>query len=68
MIEGCKITVCSGITTIRFSVAPTSQEVQRVIDELVDNYPSEYRLWDFSNVRFAFSKDEIRTIAEYNRE
>lgn len=67
MIENCKITVNDGITCIQFGVAPTYQEALRVIDELADKYPYEYRLWDFSNLQFDFSMTEIRDIAEYGK-
>lgn len=67
MIESCEITVRNGITSIQFGIAPSYQEVRRVIDELADKYPYEYRLWDFSNVQFDFSMDEIRKIAEYGK-
>ena len=56
-----------GITTILFSDKPTYSDAQAVIDEIAENFPYEKRLWDFSNIRFDFTIDEIKSIAKYGK-
>ena len=56
-----------GVTTIRFTTAPTYQDVVGIIDELVDKYPYEIRLWDLSCINFDFSMDELMAIADYGK-
>ena len=57
----------NGITTVRFSEKPTFEEVQGVIDDLVENYPYDLRVWDLSNIDFNFSEQEIIDIANYGK-
>ena len=56
-----------GITTIRFTDRPSYIEVQGVIDAIVEHYPYDLRLWDFSNIEFDFSEKEIIDIANYGK-
>ncbi len=57
----------SGITRIGFSRKPTYEETKSAIDDLAENYPYEKRLWDFRDLEFDFTMDEIRAIAEYGK-
>ncbi len=54
----------NGITRIQFSKNPEYNEVQTVIDDIAENFPYVKRLWDFSNIKFDLSVDEIKAIAE----
>ena len=56
-----------GITEIRFSQAPTYDDARAAIDDIAANFPYEKRLWDFSNIAFDFTMDELRSIAEYGK-
>lgn len=56
-----------GITRVQFSKRPTFSDAQSVIDDIVENYPYERRLWDLSNIKFDFTMDEIEKIAEYGK-
>ncbi len=57
----------NNITRIVFSKAPTFDEAKEVIDKLAVNNSYHLRLWDFSNVLFDFSIDEIKDIASYGK-
>lgn len=61
------ITHKDGITKIKFLVKPTLDQAKLIIDEIVENYPYDKRLWDLSEVDFDFSTAEIRVIAEYGK-
>lgn len=56
-----------GITRITFSSKPTYDDAKQVIDEIADDFPYEKRLWDFTNIRFDFTIDEIKSIAKYGK-
>ena len=57
----------NGITSIRFSKNPTYSDAQTVIDDIAENFPYTKRLWDFTNIKFDFTMDEIKAIAEYGK-
>ena len=57
----------NGITEIRFSQAPSYADARAAIDDIAANFPYEKRLWDFSNVAFDFTMDELYSIAEYGK-
>jgi len=59
--------VKNGITTIVFSEDPTFDVCKAVIDELAATKSYHFRLWDFSEVLFTFSMDEIKAIARYGK-
>ena len=61
------ITHKEGITKVKFLVKPSFDQVKSIIDEIVENYPYEKRLWDLSKIDFDFSTTEIRMIAEYGK-
>ena len=61
------ITYIDGITKIKFLVSPNLELCKSIIDEIVENYPYEKRLWDLSEIKFDFSTSEIQTIAEYGK-
>lgn len=61
------ITVEDGITRIKFLVNPTYEDTKKIIDEIVENYPYERRLWDMSEINFDFTTAEIQLIAEYGK-
>jgi hypothetical protein len=56
-----------GITEIRCDQAPTYNNARAIIDDIAANFPYEKRLWDFSNVDFDFTMEELRSIAEYGK-
>ena len=61
------ITHIDGITTIKFLVKPSFNSVKTIIDEIIESYPYEKRLWDLSEVDFDFTTAEIKMIAEYGK-
>ncbi len=61
------ITLEDGITRIKFLAAPSLEQTKAIIDEIVENYPYEKRLWDMSEIKFDFTTDEIQEIAEYGK-
>ena len=67
MLEHCTIKTIDGITEIHFSKAPTIGDARDVIDRLADENSYHLRLWDFSDVLFDFTMDEIREIAAYGK-
>ena len=67
MTDKYTIEYLDGITRIQFSDKPTYSDAQAVIDEIAANFPYEKRLWDFSNIRFDFTIDEIKSIAKYGK-
>ncbi len=56
-----------GITEIRFSQAPSYADARAAIDDIAANFPYAKRLWDFSNIAFDFTMDELYSIAEYGK-
>ena len=58
----------NGITCIRFTANPTYADVQQAIDDLAKNQAYEFRLWDFSDIAFDWSMNEIQNIADYGKE
>lgn len=56
-----------GITKIKFLVPPTLRQIESIIDEIVENYPYEKRLWDLSAIKFNLSTAEIQSISEYGK-
>ena len=57
-----------GITEIKFLVSPTFVQLKSIIDDIVENYPYEKRLWDMSEIQFDFTSNEIEQIAEYGKQ
>ena len=62
------ITYIDGITKIKFLVSPSLDLCKSIIDEIVEHYPYEKRLWDLSEIKFNFTHAEIQAIAEYGKE
>jgi hypothetical protein len=58
----------NGITSIRFTKNPAYADLQKAIDDLANNHAYEFRLWDFSEIAFDLSMNEIQNIAEYGKE
>ena len=56
-----------GITKIKFLTKPSYEQVKSIIDEIVENYPYERKLWDLSEINFDFSTTEIHMISEYGK-
>ena len=67
MSDICIINHSEGITEIKFLVSPTLEQVKLIIDDIVENYPYEKRLWDLSEIQFDFTTNEIQQIAEYGK-
>ena len=67
MAKNYTIKQVKSITIIVFSKAPTFDEAKEVIDTLAKNNSYHLRLWDFSNVLFNFTKEEIQEIALYGK-
>ena len=61
------ITHKEGITKVKFLVKPSFNLAKSIIDEIVENYPYDKRLWDLSEIDFDFSTTEIQMIAEYGK-
>jgi len=57
----------SPITVIVFAADPTLVDAKEAIDELAENNSYHLRLWDFSNVLFDFTLEEIKEIARYGK-
>ena len=62
-----KIEKVDSVTTIVFAKDPTLAEAKEVIDQLAENKSYHLRLWDFSNVLFNFTLEEIQEIAQYGK-
>lgn len=56
-----------GITEIKFLVPPSLALAKSIIDDIVENYPYEKRLWDLSEIKFNFTLAEIQQISEYGK-
>ena len=67
MAKNYTIEQVNGITIIVFSKAPTIDEAKEVIDTLSEDNSYHLRLWDFSNVLFDFTSEEIQEIALYGK-
>lgn len=67
MSKNYSIKHVNGITRIQFTKNPTFREAQNVIDDIVENFPYIKRLWDFTNIKFDFTMDEIKAISEYGK-
>ena len=61
------ITHKNGITIIKFLVTPSLDDIKQIIDEIVQGYPYEKRLWDLSEIKFDLSLNEIKLISEYGK-
>jgi len=57
----------NGITKVTFLIQPTLDLAKQIIDEIVDKYPYDKRLWDISHIKFDFTLAEIQEIAEYGK-
>ena len=57
----------NGITCVRFIQKPSYADLQRAVDDLAENYPYEFRLWDLSDVLFDLSMEDIQAIADYGK-
>ena len=67
MTETHSISHDNGITKIKFFVNPSYEQTKLIIDEVLENYPYEKRLWDMSEINFDFTTDEIKKIAAYGK-
>ena len=67
MLKNYSIKLVNGITIIQFTKKPTFDEAQIVIDDIAENFPYTKRLWDFTNIKFDFTMDEITAISEYGK-
>jgi len=67
MSKNYHIEYSDGITRIQLMTRPTFEEGKVIIDDIADNYPYEKRLWDFSNIDFHFTINELHDIAEYGK-
>lgn len=63
-----EISVEDGITVIKFLAKPTYQDLVNIIDDIIENYPYERRLWDLSEINFDLSLSEIQQIADYGKQ
>lgn len=61
------IEYADGVTEICFSANPSYTDILAAIDDLVENYPYEKRLWDFSSIDFDLSMDKLRSLATYGK-
>ena len=57
----------NGITCVRFTQKPTHADLQQAVDDIAENHPYEFRLWDLSDVHFDLSMEEIQAIADYGK-
>ena len=67
MSQVWKVTVEDGVTVVRILSRPSYADLQAALDEVVQNYNFEYRLWDFSGDQFNLSLDDIKAMAEYGK-
>ena len=56
------------ITCIRFQVAPEIDDVYQAIDDLVEHYPTQLRLWDASKRGMKLSANDLKKLSSYGRE
>lgn len=67
MTKNYEIDTNNGITRLRFSVTAKKHDVIQAIDDLVDNYPCDLRLWDISKGGMSISATELREISNYGK-
>ena len=67
MTKNYEIDIKHGITRLRFSGTARKDDVIEAIDDLVENYPCELRLWDISKGGMNISAAELREISNYGK-
>ncbi len=67
MFSDYKIEHRDSVTFVHFSKRPNYGDAQVVLDDISANYPYEKRFYDFSDIIFDFTAEEIKRIAEYGK-
>ena len=67
MTEAYSIESVGGITTIRFSKAPSTEIMQKAVDDVANNSPTARRLWDLTCGGFTQSTDQVKELAVYGK-
>ena len=57
----------NGITRIEFFDKPCYSDAENIIDVIAESYPYDRRLWDFTRIKFDFTIEEIKSIAQYGK-
>lgn len=55
------------VTIIRFFETPSYEETTLILDILAEKELYEKRLWDLTLIKFDFTMEEIKAIAEYGK-
>ena len=65
----CKynIAIEGGVTVVSFETPPNYNDITTVIDNILVNYDFGKRLYDFSQIQFDFTLEEIKNIAAYGK-
>jgi hypothetical protein len=67
MLKSYQIKHINGITRVQFLKTPSYSEIKTIIDDIAENFPTEKRLWDFTETTFSFSANNLKSIAEYGK-
>lgn len=67
MFSYCNIEENNGVTTIVFFKNPKIGEIKKVIDQLAVDHSYHLRVWDFSDVLFDYSIDEMLDAVTYSK-
>ena len=65
-MDGCfTINVSNGILTVLFSQEPSKEDIHNALIETSKNHTVTKRLWDFSEIKFNLSQNQLQDIAEF---
>lgn len=59
------ISLDRGVAVVRIPDRPTTDEIKRAADRVVEQGLEKRRMYDFSGIAFPFTNEEVRTLAEY---
>ena len=57
------INISNDILTVRFYQEPSKEDIHKALIEISEKHTITKRLWDFSEVKFDLSQDQLKDIA-----
>ena len=67
MTEIYSINLVDEIVIITFNNKPDLQDIKSAVDTIKENYSDNKRLWDLTNSKVDFSREQIMELAEYSK-
>lgn len=67
MADSYTIDTTDGITTVRFSRQPGTDDIRKAIDDIVERSPNNRRLWDFTGSGLNLSTEQLQQLADYGK-